>query len=990
MLVEGCLSVLSDRNFTRRFEVYATLNCIVRANPTSTLIELFVGDKADDLLQKPLLIVKHIINDIEIEEKIFDTELNKENESPTKGDPFKIRIVTQALKLLNSFVSNPELNTFITIEDISWIYEHASEMLVNPNISKAVVSPYLSIIKDCKLSPTCRKELFSNHAILEKMLFGVLNVNSFPSSSLVTERFTCLKNYIVNFPDFMASNISYWFEPLILNLCNMIHPVYMKCLGVGVHCLLEAAKCFLNSLPVHSFVLNQLSSPVTNKAKSFTSDPEFSKNLNRLQSVRLSEFVVCKLEELIHVDHKLAMDMWMALTLLVGAEQFDKWTDINLWLNVPSYCFSLGPEATALSLFCWRAVCFNLCKNGLVGFRKAIDCIRSPRGGDQNRVDINTLKSKVTILTLAFNNLPTGGLSKEVSNSIYNTFLTYIFAILGPDILKLWTKYLPILWDKVIQPIFHNLYLKQEVGSYTNQLAFELLTSLLRNSAPHPEAEFNEVRILSNEPIKLDQINPLPARFVHIHFDKVMESVILLFQLDSIKFEQKMSLFISFLNKVKLIVKKEQNISPTTYDFIDNLPLLLKKLLKNQSVSSEALLRILVTMHDTFNPSLLINHDLERPGFDSNINVYMPIVESTNSLPVEGKGPVFRLILQSLTHTKALVLITDILKTPLTSNDILQILTEFLNKSNIVLNPTDLKLYRIICKHIKINFEVFVKKVIQSIVAIPNSSEICKSLSALHIDEWEAHVCDYVLLLLRNAPSKSIHHFVAGVISRRLETSLVQTLAFVTKNDFASELFLLSGSLFDFIVKLEKPALFECCQLLDWYLRFKSQQGGNDFLLIDILGSGCNKYLHMDITFLQELVDFSQLPLCSHQIAQEENTNNEDNKKPESVELILKKENSAQVTPTSENLIDRCDKMSLELSNGEQATEITLTSQEQMDVIPQSRMEDTPHTAQLTATEIVKHLSDISDQELSTLGPHQKYEIESNLLKFMIKLRQLQ
>lgn len=1079
MLVEGCMSVLDDEKFERRFEVYAALNGIVKTNPSAILLKLFASSKKNEIQQASLPLVVQVLKDISIIEKsIFNPELDKENDSPTKGDPFKVRVVTQALKLLNFVLCDTELNSFVTNADICWIYDHACTALVNPRISKALVSPYLNIIKDCKLNSSCKRDLFSHQHILEKLLFAVLNVKGFPSVSLVTERLICLKNYVLNFPDFMAKNIDHWFEPLLLNLCNMIHPLNVKCLGVGVHCLLEAAKCFLDCTPVHTCVLNKMSSRIALSVQSFTSSQEFSECMNqlRMQNVKLGQFVVSKLQELIRAEqHKLAMDMWMALTLLSSVDAFDESTYLESWLKVPNFCFSLGPPATAIALSYWRAVCFNLCKNNLDAFRTCIDRVQRPIcKGDNPLYATHTLKSKTTVMMHVFDSFPLLELPKIVIDSLDNVFLGYLYIFLSPTILKLWTKYLAAFWDKIVQPIFRKFYLAKEAGPYANHLGCEVLHTLFRVSMPHPEKEFNEARILFNDPINLPQINPLPSRFVLIKFDKMMQNMISLFELDTIKFEQKLGLLKSFLNKIKLVVKKEQSPSVTTYDLIDNLPLLLRKLLGTQAVSSEVLVRVIVVMHDVFSPSLLINCDLGSENYDNNLNVYLPIVESSSALPLEGRMTVIRLILQSLLQTKALILITDILELPTTTNDTIQIIIELLSKTNIVANTIDLQLYAMICKCISCNYEVFVKKMIQAIVSIPNSEEICRCLTLLHIDEWKSNVADHVLLLLRNAPSKSIHHFVAGIISRRLEASLVQSLAFMTKNDFSSEMFLLSGNLFDLIVK-DKASLFECCVLLKQYLKFKCQQGGNDYLLIDVLAAGCSKHLDIDITFLEKLVDFSHLPLSSREVqlqkaksstevllettsldSQDEHSRGDidmidnDSMDQSSLGLItslsqevagdirsedavnLDRNTLKMIVKTNNSLREGRSRSSMAIENLIGKEEEVITSkqcQSESRILPHlrfpeklsnvannangqihsatsntqgvsnydtseerrySQVDESVQTPLLSAIELVKLLAEKSSQELNMFSPQQKYELESELLRFMIKLRQLE
>ena len=52
----------------------------------------------------------------------------------------------------------------------------------------------------------------------------------------------------------MAKNISHWFGMLLLNICEVGSPFYLKCFSVGVHCLLEVAKAFLDNRKTRAYV----------------------------------------------------------------------------------------------------------------------------------------------------------------------------------------------------------------------------------------------------------------------------------------------------------------------------------------------------------------------------------------------------------------------------------------------------------------------------------------------------------------------------------------------------------------------------------------------------------------------------------------------------------------------------------------------------------------------------------------------------------------
>ena len=97
-----------------------------------------------------------------------------------------------------------ELNNFVSIEDAKWFYVHCCKTIVKPTISKTLIIPYLSILKDCKFNNKKKKLIFNNQNenanILELILQSLLNMRKFVSSSLVVEEFVTLKNLVLELP----------------------------------------------------------------------------------------------------------------------------------------------------------------------------------------------------------------------------------------------------------------------------------------------------------------------------------------------------------------------------------------------------------------------------------------------------------------------------------------------------------------------------------------------------------------------------------------------------------------------------------------------------------------------------------------------------------------------------------------------------------------------------------------------------------------------
>ena len=419
--------------------------------------------------------------------------MNKENKSISRSDPFRIRVINQALKLLSYFMLDQELNKLIPLETIDWAYRRACDVLTNAKVSKAILSSYMVIIKDCKLGAKRRKLLFDNGDLPEKMLFSLINMTKFPSSSLISEQFICFKNFVNLFPNIMAKNIHQWFGMLLLNICQIGSPFYLKCFTIGVHCLLEVTKAFLDNRTVMIYVRRFLSSPVPLETKSMASSEsiDLDSDLVSSQDTKVVDMVLNKLQELIRESQfKAAMDIWVALTVLVGnaGSSFDKWEPLNKWLQITKHCFnSQDPDARVLALSCWKAVCFNLSRDDAEDIRKALDPIIM---GSQNAKSKQTLinsamKPKVKLFTYLFHSFNAAEMEVEIIDTMHNLFIAILYSIINPIVIKQRTKYLHILWDKVFQFVFVSFYFKKgSSNARMNQLGLKVLMRLLKPSSP--------------------------------------------------------------------------------------------------------------------------------------------------------------------------------------------------------------------------------------------------------------------------------------------------------------------------------------------------------------------------------------------------------------------------------------------------------------------------------------------------------------------------
>lgn len=892
-LIEGCITVLRDVSFDKRFEVYATLNGVYKTNSGPSAVKLFssilensgsVSPRKSRSTPSPLknysptkkqrenlyvaLLAGQIIKDIEAtEDSLFNDNKDKENRTPTKNDPFRIRIVNQATKLMSYFILDQELNKLISLQNVDWLYHHACAMLTHPKASKAIISAYLVIMKECRLSVKKKKALFETGDLAEKMLFALINMKRFPSSSLVSEQFLCFKNFVNLFPGIMAKNVSHWFGMLLLSVCEVGSPFYLKCFSVGVHCLLEVTKAFLDNRKVMAYVKLFLSSPFSINIKSMSSSESIAINSDSSdsQNQKVVDVVLSKLQDLIQDGQfKEAMDIWVALTVLVGysGESFERWEHLSKWLQITKLCFnSQVPQARVLALSCWKAIIFNLCRNDLDEIRKTLDLAMGHSNIRDKQQQITTaMKPKVKLLTYLFGSFNAEEMEDKVIDTLHNLFIAILYSTINPLVIKLRTKYLHILWDRVFQFVFINFYFKKDASNaHMNQLGFTVLSKLIKSATPVTERNFNEVRCLSNDPVSINEVNSLPSRWIHAKFDKIMQNMILIFLLANLHVEDKIGFFIAFLASIKPIVKNEALVSPTTFDIIDNIPIVLSHLFKSNTLSHDLAIKLIVNLHDTFTSSLLVRRANKQDEIDTSNNIYIPVLANClKSLSKEEYLEIFQLITQSLSHKKILVFIADYVQLGLEMEDVRGLFSDILTKRTVELSNEELGLYGEICQYFDTGFETFVKKLIQTVVVVPESEKMLNCFECLNITSWSYSIVVFLLLLLKNAPNRHIFQFTINLIEKMMTSNFVETLELLTIQDFEAEILPLVDQIYRNSLQYSGETLFKICLLLKNYLEYKLKNSDNHEL-VDRLLLGCYSVLGIDVgTFIQE--DYSKFP----------------------------------------------------------------------------------------------------------------------------------
>lgn len=823
-LLDGCIAVLSIPSFQNRFEVYATLNNVSKNGSwnkilltTNHSLQLKIAEL------KLTALCKHIKEDIlHYENQLFG---GKENITG-KSDPFTIRVVAQALKLFNYFMIDEEVNDYLQVDMIQWIYSHASSMLVKP-MSKVLILPYLLVIKECNFTNKRRKLIFQDSSLLENMLASLINMPALASSSIMTEKFLSFRNFVNNFPGIMGKNINHWLGILIIQVLSL-PTSFTKCIATGVNTLLEVAKVFLGNRNAMVAAKLFCGSPIPlQQIQNFSEPYSTYQDSWGLEDVGI-DFVIAKIEGLVKIGQfKIAMDTWLAITLLVGSldPNFEKWTLLKRWLSVHKSAFASDSASLRLAaISSWRAVIYNVCQNELNQVWKIIDpVIKDAAVKDKFGAISDILQPKIKLLTYAVSSINIKLASHEELDAIHNLNLMLVYSLMNSTN-KVSSKYLHLFWDKIIHHLFQNLYF-QESNPYLHSLGLKLFTRFLQHSLS--TNNINNLRCLINEEISLTEINSLPPRWVHSRSEKLMQSLVLAFELKSLEISQKFNLLNSFLNNVKLVTKKEITPSDISSNLVDNLSRFVD-VFKINPIPYPMVYSLIISLHDTFDPDLLVTRGSPSGDLLKNTFYYCLLSTTISNMSTTDIDSIVLLILSSISDKYIVKFLVEIYHLESKSENIKKIAVTKLTERRIVSNSSELLLYCIVCRSLSgEEVTIIVRKLFQIII---DSGDVKKYFTCLKADSWSQDAFEAWLLLARDSQNNEIRDMMRSSLNSRLENNngYVLLIKFMIQNNFAIELFLLKDKVQGKLNELEGFERFEFGKLWYQYVLFMRKTEENN------------------------------------------------------------------------------------------------------------------------------------------------------------------
>ncbi|GAV28581.1 hypothetical protein PMKS-002052 [Pichia membranifaciens] len=324
-VVQCCVSGLADKQFKKQYEVYATLNDLIKRNPK--------------IIYNPQVFSKEITKVIilSVKSNIINLALELKNGS----NPFKLRTSSQSIKLIS--LLNPITSTF---KEMSAIYDGVIKLLKNKNISKSLAS---SIFQLLKILP----EPFFDK--IDAIISSLTQMKYFLSVTVTCEKLNIMKRFVLLQPAVVKKSNYQIFSHLLYSILNTDAPGYSRVLFSAISVFTTFAKSNESNLVITKLLAEELE----DSCSTIKSTSE-----NQLEPwMTICEAICETLKYLIHLQfYSQTAKIWAYLLYMSchGRTSFvlERWELYSQFRSVYNELYS-HPQALALCLEAWKSVVYN-------------------------------------------------------------------------------------------------------------------------------------------------------------------------------------------------------------------------------------------------------------------------------------------------------------------------------------------------------------------------------------------------------------------------------------------------------------------------------------------------------------------------------------------------------------------------------------------------------------------------------------------------------
>lgn len=323
--VHECALGLIDKQFHKQYQVYASLNHMIKENPKVTYGEnIFTKD-----------IVRNIIASVQLE------LLKLLKEFKEGSNPFQQRTASQGLKLivfLNPLATN--------LSGLGILFDICTDLLKSENISKGVTS---SVFQFVKVLPE------KYYGKMESIGTSIVQMKHFTSASVTCEKLNILRRFVILQPVTMSKCSYQIISYVLFTILNTDVQAYQKVLNSAISVL----TCLANNKESKAMVVRILSEELESSFSSIKTSTEI-----QLHSRMTIAQAICEtLKYLIHINYSVqAAKIWTYLLYLVSFNRkkfiLENW-DSYIYFEPVFRELLENPDTVIIALESWKVMVYN-------------------------------------------------------------------------------------------------------------------------------------------------------------------------------------------------------------------------------------------------------------------------------------------------------------------------------------------------------------------------------------------------------------------------------------------------------------------------------------------------------------------------------------------------------------------------------------------------------------------------------------------------------
>ena len=396
-----------------------------------------------------------------------------------------IQLATQAIKLLITFVSIPNLAANVPDSFRHYIIDQAIASIVDHKSPKILVSHYLHLLEKQKFGPKAMTGERVNKllTVLEDLTTRV------KGARIVSHRLMIYQRLLGQARPVMATRVSSWIKNLIGSLLSSVRDVRMRAIHFGMDAALQLGTS------------NTVSQGCLDVVNSQSSE---GKKLIDLLCARMTEMVNSK-DEGQHVPQ-----IWSVVILFLRSRrrQLESWEHMVPWIKLMEKCFNSGDHQIKYEAhIAWRRLIFalNIGPHTSPSITKVLKTPIVPlleRKSSEKYTDINP------------------DLSKQHARATYCTLLYYAFR---PDTAH---RQLDEHWEMFVADILPKSFAASKSGV---ELACGILASLLSSEGQSRVWHDNKANM--NGQVKTNELPSIDPKWIRSRVQRVMQVLDKLFLL---------------------------------------------------------------------------------------------------------------------------------------------------------------------------------------------------------------------------------------------------------------------------------------------------------------------------------------------------------------------------------------------------------------------------------------------------------------------------